>query len=223
MTVNRKTSIPPKVILIVLLIIGLQLAFGLQQYLSREGKKTAAPAGNANATALPPAKPLGDFRLIDQAGLPFTLENLKDRWSFVFFGYINCPNICPTTLSVMQQVWRQLRASKANMKQLQMIFVSVDPERDQPQQLQDYVTYFDPAFIGVTGDPDEIDKLTNQTGILYGYEDADEETGNYVVNHSVQILLFDPQARLQTALSPPFDSATIVRKLQSIQDKTRKP
>jgi len=131
---------------------------------------------------------------------------------------MNCPDVCPTTLSIMQQVWRQLRSNRADMKQLQMIFVSVDPERDRPQQLQDYVSYFDPTFIGVTGDPDEIDKLTNQTGILYGYEDADEETGNYVVNHSAQILLFDPQARLHTVLSPPFDSATIVRNLQSIQN-----
>ena len=219
MTANHKMSIPPKVILIVLVILGLQLGFGLQQYFSHERKKTAPPAGNA---VLPPAKPLSDFRLIDPRGRPFTLANLKNRWSFVFFGYMNCPDVCPTTLGIMQQVWHQLRTSKADMKQLQMIFVSVDPERDQPQQLQDYVAYFDPAFIGVTGDPDEIDKLANQTGILYGYEDADEETGNYIVNHSVQILLLDPQARLQTVLSPPFDSATIVRKLQSIQDNVGK-
>jgi len=207
-------SIPPKVILIVLIIIG------LQQYLSHERKKTA-PANKTNAVSAP-AMPLSDFRLIDQKGRSFTPENLKNRWSFVFFGYMNCPDICPTTLSIMQQVWRQLRADKADMKQRQMIFVSVDPERDQPQQLQDYLAYFDPTFIGVTGNPDEIDKLANQTGILYGYEDADEETGNYIVNHNVQILLFDPQARLQTALSPPFDSATIVHKLQSLQSNAGK-
>ncbi len=219
MTANHKMSIPPKVILIVLVILGLQLGFGLQQYFSHERKKTGPPAGNA---VPPPAKPLSDFRLIDPRGRPFTLANLKNRWSFVFFGYMNCPDVCPTTLGIMQQVWHQLRTSKADMKQLQMIFISVDPERDQPQQLQDYVAYFDPAFIGVSGDPDEIDKLANQTGILYGYEDADEETGNYIVNHSVQILLLDPQARLQTVLSPPFDSATIVRKLQSIRDNAGK-
>ncbi|VAX12425.1 Cytochrome oxidase biogenesis protein Sco1/SenC/PrrC, putative copper metallochaperone [hydrothermal vent metagenome] len=103
------------------------------------------------------------------------------------------------------------------MKQLQMIFVSVDPGRDQARQLQDYVYYFDPAFIGITGNLDEIDKLVNQAGILYGYEDEDENTGNYVVNHSTQILLFDPQARLYAILSPPFESETIVHDLQSIQ------
>ena len=217
---GKKTILPSWLLLLILIAAGLLagnlLHLSLHAPSNTQPNTLDAPALHVT-TLLPEPRVFSDFHLLDSSGQAFTLARLKNHWSFIFFGYMNCPDICPATLSIMQQVWRQLREHKADMKQLQMIFVSVDPGRDQPQQLQDYVNYFDPAFIGVTGNLDEIDKLVNQAGILYGYEDEDEDTGNYVVNHSTQILLFDPQARLYATLSPPFESETIVHDLQSIQ------
>ncbi len=217
---GKKNILPSWLLLLILIVTGLlagnPLHLSLYAAPNTPPNTPDAPVLRA-AVLLPEPKVFSDFHLLDSSGQTFTLARLKNHWSFVFFGYMNCPDICPATLSIMQQVWRQLREHRAEMKQLQMIFVSVDPGRDQLQQLQDYVNYFDPAFIGVTGNLDEIDKLVNQAGILYGYEDEDEDTGNYVVNHSTQILLFDPQARLYAILSPPFERETIVHDLQSIQ------
>ena len=98
-----------------------------------------------------------------------------------------------------------------------MVFVSVDPDRDTPELLKQYVRYFDPSFIGVTGKADEIDKLTGQLGILYGFEDKDAE-GNYNVNHSAQFVLIDPQGRLRAVISPPHDPATIASNFQTIRN-----
>ncbi len=212
---NQKMTLLRWFMLLLLIVAGLLAGNLLHLYLNPPAT-TAAPLTQA-ATVLPEAKILTDFHLLDGKGQDFDPEHLKNHWSLVFFGYMNCPDVCPLTLNIMRQVWQRLRERKANMERLQLFFVSVDPERDHLQQLQEYVSYFDPSFIGVTGEANEIDKFTNQAGILYGFEDADEDTDNYTVNHSVQILLIDPQARLHALLSPPFDSETIARDLQSIQ------
>ncbi|VAX09785.1 Cytochrome oxidase biogenesis protein Sco1/SenC/PrrC, thiol-disulfide reductase involved in Cu(I) insertion into CoxII Cu(A) center [hydrothermal vent metagenome] len=165
---------------------------------------------------LPKPVIISNLHLLDAQNHAFTLERLQDHWSLIYFGYMNCPDVCPATLSIMQQVWRQLREQKADMTQFQLVFVSVDPDRDQPQQLQEYAGYFDPSFIGISGDANEIDNFTRQTDIKYGFEDEDE-TGNYAVNHSTRILLLDPQARLRAFLSSPFDSKSITHDLLAIQ------
>ncbi len=215
MNSDQKMTLPRWLPLLLLIVTGL-LAGSLLHLFLNQPSIVGAPLTHA-AMVLPEATVLSDFHLLDGRGQDFDPEHLKNHWSLVFFGYMNCPDICPTTLSFMRQVWQRLRERKANMQRLQLYFVSVDPDRDHLQQLQDYVSYFDPSFIGVTGEADEIDKFTNQAGIFYGFEDADKDTGYYTVNHSVQILLIDPQARLRAFLSPPFDSETIARDLQSIQ------
>ncbi|UCE88723.1 MAG: SCO family protein, partial [Pseudomonadota bacterium] len=101
-------------------------------------------------------------------------------------------------------VWKTLPAERRAAAGAQMVFVSVDPDRDSPDKLKAYATYFNPEFIGVTGKPEQIDRLTGQLGILYGFEDPDENE-NYAVNHSSQVLLVDPQARLRAVFSPPHE------------------
>ncbi len=154
-------------------------------------------------TLLPQAKVIGDFSLVDQNDQPFTRERLKNHWTFAFFGYTHCPDVCPTSLAMLAQMQRRLE--KAGTPELpDVIFVSVDPERDTLATLATYVPYFHPDFLGVTGEPDEIHSFTRRLGILYGK--AENDSGeNYLVDHSASVLLFDPDGNMRAVFGPPHD------------------
>src|SRR5580658_7819798 len=111
------------------------------------------PLALASGTILAPARPLADFSLIDNQGRSFGAANLRGHWSLTFFGYTDCPDYCPTTLTTLAALEKQLRADKA-LAPLRVIFVSVDAKRDTPAQLEKYVPYFDPEFVGLTA-PDQ--------------------------------------------------------------------
>jgi len=165
---------------------------------------------NLSATLLDKSKPLHNFELIDQNNKPFNLKSLKNHWSFLFFGYTHCPDICPLAMQVMRKVWQDPRLKTATASNLQMIFVSVDPDRDTPILLKSYVHYYNPAFIGITGKADEIDNLTGQLGILYGFDEPNEN-GDYNVSHSGQIILIDPQGNMRAVFSSPLIPKIIVK------------
>ena len=168
------------------------------------------------------ARYVKDIHLIDYNEQAFTETQFKGKWTFMFAGFTNCPDICPTTMLVLKAVWAQMPDYAKQSPPVQMIFLSVDPGRDSPKYLKDFVTYYHREFIGVTGKPEEIDKLVNQLGIYYGFDDAGD-TKNYQVNHSGQIVLIDPEGKLRAIFSTPHNAATIVdsyikiRKLHSSQ------
>ncbi|MGD8408013.1 MAG: SCO family protein [Thiohalophilus sp.] len=202
----RKCICYPIIALVALGGVGLGIWLS-QHYLS--GKSLPR---ELEATVLEQPRELNPFTLHDASNQPFNLDRLKGHWSFLFFGYTNCPDVCPTTLNVMQGVWQKLPTRPGDAQQPKMYFVSVDPDRDDLKTLKKYVNFFDPSFIGVTGNLDEIDNLTGQLGVLYGYdENKGGGANNYTVNHSAQILLIDPEARLRAVFSPPHDSTTIAR------------
>ncbi len=201
-------------LIIIVAVLSLIAGFGLKQLMRSSGSQ---PAAKLQATILEPPHVVKDFRLLDHDGKPFTSASLQGHWSFLFFGYTNCPDVCPTTLKVMQAAW-QLIPHGAEVKAApKMYFVSVDPDRDSLKSLKQYVQYFDPTFIGVTGPLDEIDKLTNQLMVLYGYEDKEKDSDQYVVNHSAQLLLLDPRGRLRAILPPPHKAANIAREFRIIR------
>src|SRR6185437_6073448 len=105
----------------------------------------------ASGTWLPDAKPVVDVHLIDSQGRPFTRASLVGHPTLVYFGFTHCPDECPDTLAALAQVKKQ-----AQLPDLQVLFVTVDPERDTPAVLAGYLRHFDPCFFGVTGDPGEI-------------------------------------------------------------------
>ncbi|MEJ2361893.1 MAG: SCO family protein [Gammaproteobacteria bacterium] len=150
---------------------------------------------------LQPGKPLKGFALIDYDHQPFTPDRLKGRWTFMFFGYTNCPDVCPTTLLKMKSVWNKLPAAARARPAPQMVFVSVDPKRDTPERLKKYVTFYHPGFLGVTGKAKEINKLTHQVGVQYSF--TKNSNGGYTVNHSAQIILVDPKGEMRAVFSPP--------------------
>lgn len=191
------------------LVLGIWLS---QRHSTADAVATVPPG--LEATYLPQGKPLRSFDLVDHDEQPFTQDRLQNRWTFLFFGFTNCPDVCPMALQVMRGVTEQV---KGQAPVPQVVFVSVDPERDPPATLKAYVRHFDPEFLGVTGKIDQIDALTRHVGVLYGYEDPDPETGDYTVNHSAQILLIDPQARLRAVFSTPHDVNAMARDFLKIR------
>lgn len=161
-----------------------------------------------SATVLPEAKALPNFLLEDHHGHEFKKENLKGQWSFIFFGYTHCPDVCPTTLSLLNQVDEILK-KVPGVTLPKTIFISVDPARDTRALLAEYVPYFNTEFIGVTGRPENLKMLTKSLGIAFGKE-GDVESGDYEVFHSARIMLIDPEARLKALFSYPHDVNQIV-------------
>ena len=169
-----------------------------------------------SATVLPEGKALPAFVLEDHHGQAFTNESLKGNWSFVFFGYTHCPDVCPTTLSLLNQVDQTLK--KAGGTDIpKTVFISIDPERDTVAQLADYVPYFNPDFIGVTGSLGNLQALTKSLGIAFGKE-GDTEGDEYELFHSTRIMLIDPEARLKALFSSPHDVKIIASDYSKIID-----
>jgi len=164
----------------------------------------------------PEPKPLQAFELSDQYGQAFNLDSLKGKWSFVFFGYTYCPDICPTTLSTLTGVIKQLQADPHRLSNIQVAFVSVDPQRDTPDLLESYLKYFNEAFQGVTGAVQDIDSLTRQFGAGY-MKEPETVPGQYLVSHTSSIFLVDPHGQLLAAFSPPHDPNTIVEQFLQIR------
>lgn len=161
----------------------------------------------------PNPKQLHDFNTLDQTGTKFGLEQLTGKWSFIFFGYTHCPDVCPITLSVMSDVYQELEPQHND---IQVIFVTVDPDRDTTEELAQYVAYFNKDFIGLGGGKKKIDSLTKQIGIAY-YINNEKQNENYLVDHTASIFLIDPKARLIAKLSPPHNTDKIIQQFTDIK------
>ncbi|MEM6998453.1 MAG: SCO family protein, partial [Pseudomonadota bacterium] len=162
----------------------------------------------------PNPKQIQEFDTTDQSGNTFNLNNLNEKWSFVFFGYTHCPDICPITMTVMNQVYTQL---STDYKNLQIIFVSVDPQRDTIEKLQQYVSYFNPDFYGLGGSSNKVDSLTKQIGVAYYLNNQNQAEG-YLVDHTASIFIFDPKARLVGKLSAPHEAEKIKNQFIKIKE-----
>jgi protein SCO1 len=156
----------------------------------------------ASGTLLAPARKLADFSLIDNQGRSFAAANLRGHWSLMFFGYTNCPDYCPTTLTTLAALEKRLRAAKT-VAPPQVIFVSLDAKRDTPAQLNQFVPYFDPEFIGLTAaSQPAIEALAKKWGVAVQIQYAAD--GNYIVDHSAAIFVIDPAGNIAAILTGPF-------------------
>ncbi|WP_304640022.1 SCO family protein [Pseudomonas sp.] len=141
-----------------------------------------------------------EFEMVSDSAEPWTLDDLKGQWDLVFFGYTFCPDICPTTMAELRQIVTGLPEDQA--EQLQVTMVSVDPNRDTPQQLTNYLEFFNAGFRGATGTPDQLANLARSLSIAYIEPDTSEE--NYLVDHSGQVVLVNPQGQYVGFLRPPL-------------------
>jgi protein SCO1 len=152
----------------------------------------------------------GPFRLIDQDGKPLSDQDLKGRPFLIFFGFINCPDICPTTLFEMSEVLRRLGPDADRVRGL---FVTIDPERDTPDKLKDYLSSFDPHLIGVTGDPNAIAAAAKAYRVYT--KKVPLEGGNYTMDHTTIVYLMDKEGRFVAPFSlkrRPEESAADLRR-----------
>lgn len=133
---------------------------------------------------------LDAFSLTDNTGQPFNNASLEGRWTAIFFGYTFCPDICPLTMASLRQFY-QLLEERGEEEDLQVVMISVDPERDTREVMANYVRYFNPGFIGVTGEYATVYTLARQMNITFNYVAMDDE--NYLVNHNGEVMLIDPQ------------------------------
>jgi len=134
------------------------------------------------------------FTLLGFDGEEFGISRLEGKWSFIFFGYTNCPDVCPVTMANLATVFRKLEARSRPMSNIQGIFISVDEARDTPEILKQYVLQFDPRFKGLSGTKPQLDNFTRQLGVLY-YIDPENPDENYPVSHNSSLFLIDPKAR----------------------------
>ena len=154
---------------------------------------------------------LQEFSLTDQNNRPFTLEELRNKNTLLFFGYTSCPDICPTTLTVLNQLHKQLE------KEINVVFVSVDPQRDTTDKLSSYMEYFNQDFFGITGSKKGIDQVTKQFNAGYIIEEKISDD-NYLVSHTSSIFLIDPELNIIAAFSPPHHASIIASQLKMINE-----
>lgn len=129
-----------------------------------------------------------DFELTDHRGVVRTDEDFAGRWLLVFFGFSNCPDVCPTTLAEVAAVMDGLGAP---VEQVQPLFISIDPERDTPAALAEFVPRFEAGIIGLTGTPDQIAQTASSFYIFYEKIEEAAAPGGYTMGHSSQLFLFD--------------------------------
>ena len=151
------------------------IALGLGLFYASRTNHTEPPLLES-ATLLMPPKLISEPGLVDHNNKPFTLSSLKGKWSFFFFGYTNCPDVCPATLYQFKMMAKLLEAYPKLKSTTRFILVSIDPERDTTKQLKSYVQYYNPDFIGVTGKQEKIHSFSRQMGVIY--ERRDIEGGN---------------------------------------------
>lgn len=146
-----------------------------------------------------------DLSLMDENGQQVEEDAYIGKTTLLYFGYTHCPDVCPTSLARMTAAIKKLDESARD--DIQVLFVSVDPERDTPARLRQYTDVFGPQFIGLTGNTEQLDELTNRYRVSYGYGDKDAN-GNYDVSHSSGIFVFNAQgdARLLMRNSDPIPS-----------------
>jgi protein SCO1/2 len=154
-----------------------------------------------NAVLYPQPREVPDFHLVQTNGQPLTVADWRGHWNVVYFGYTNCPDVCPTTLATFKELWREL-GRRGLHERVRIDFISVDPERDTPAQLGRYVGYFSPDFIAATGSDEELTRLTRTLGLVYTRSVA--ANGNVDVDHSGSAVIIDPKGRLIGLFRPPF-------------------
>ena len=150
----------------------------------------------------PQARALPNFQLIDHNNQPFTSAKLIGHWSLVFVGYTYCPDICPTTLADLKNVYPELQKIPTDSP-IQVILLSVDPKRDTSERLNDYINFFHSDFIAVSGEHSQLFPLVRAMGMMYSMSESTDNP-NYLVDHSSSVVVVSPKAQVIGRFKPEF-------------------
>lgn len=203
-----------------ILLVALIIAASLVAYwVSRPVPSTQFPTALQSAL-WPEPKPLPSFTLTNHLNQPLKRDEFLGHWTFLFFGYTSCPDICPNTLAVLRSIADRLESVQGGANPPQYLFVSVDPQRDTVERLNNYVTYFHPSLVGATGKEEVIAELAKELYILYERAET-RSPDDYDINHTASIVLVDPQARLYGKFSPPHKPGEMVELYQRLREHYR--
>jgi protein SCO1 len=207
--VARPPANPPRpprfaVIAIVLAAVLVVAAGALLALAVRETPRGAA--GTALASAIG-----GPFRLIDQNGKPVSDADLKGKWQLVFFGYTHCPDTCPTALNEISLALDQLGVKR---DEVEIVFITVDPERDTPAVMKAYVQSFDARIIALTGSPDAVAQAAKAYRVYYAKHPRGD--GEYDMDHSAVIYVMNPEGRFTATFTPDSTADAIAQRLQKL-------
>ena len=180
------------------------MAAGLGLWL---GTSTFSPRAMRSALLYPAPREIPAFQLSRADGGTLRQQDWRGKWNLVFFGFTHCPDVCPTALGVLKQVRANLVEAKLGDR-VGMTFISVDPERDTPEQLKRYAAYFSPDLVAATGSDAELTALTRGLGLLY-VRTPPAADGSYNVDHSASVVIVDPQGRMAGQFRPPLDAAAL--------------
>jgi protein SCO1 len=156
--------------------------------------------------------PALDFTLMSEYGTRMTADNLRGKTVLLYFGYATCPDVCPTTLTTLSGALKRLGRAGQSVR---VLFVSVDPRRDSPRKLRDYVAAFGPQFVGLTGTDDELTALAKRYRVAYRRE-APDANGNYAVYHSSAVFVFDRSGRARLLVTPSEPDEQLARDLSAL-------
>lgn len=180
-------------------------------------QRNAPPETQAAAVYREP-RALPDFALVAHDGSTFDVARLRGHWTVLFFGFTNCPDVCPATLAQLAAVRRRLADLPAG-QQPRVVMVSVDPKRDTPERLARYVPYFDPSFMGVTGTTESIAGLTKRMGVAVHV--GPEREGVYTVDHTAALFLIGPDASIAAVFPTPHVADVIADDYRAIVTRRR--
>mgnify|MGYP001163999387 FL=1 len=185
--------------IIISFIIILALTFLFAEYLSRKN----APQKMSEI--------IDKVHLIDHNGQAFKKTTLKNKPSLLFFGFTNCPEICPTTLADLSEITKEVTSS---VNAINIIFVTLDPIRDNKKHLKDYVQYFGSNIIGVTGDKVEIKKFAENWGVFY--ETVNTSNNNYTLNHTATVFMIDELGNFRGTISWGENETSVMQKINNL-------
>ena len=186
--------------IIISFVIILIMTFLFAEYLSRKN----APEKLSEI--------ISKVSLIDHNGQAFKSTTLKNKPSLLFFGFTNCPEICPTTLADLTQITKEVTS---NDDSINIIFVTLDPKRDNKEHLKDYIQYFDGNIIGVTGNQIEIKEFADNWGVFY--ETVKTTNSNYTLNHTATVFMIDALGNFRGTIAWGENESSIIQKINNLR------
>jgi len=209
-----------KLLYILIIVIALSLIsfFGFKTY-----KKMALANEpiEISGTYLEKPRMITPFSLKKANGMNFDDTSLMDHWSLVFFGYTRCPDICPRALEMLNKFYSTFKKiPEVNKDDLpEVVFISVDTNRDDLEQLQEFTNRFNKGFIGVSGEQNQIANLARNLGVVYKQISVGEDNENYLFDHSSTIYVINPKGELQALFTAPHNPEVISSQLKQIIDR----
>ena len=201
-----------KTVFILVALVALVIGLTVYRVLNSERQIDPTQMLDAGIVILPQGRDMPKLTLTNQDGEPMQVDQLEGKWTLLFFGYTFCPDICPATLAELRQLRGQLPDEVR--EQLRPVLVSVDPARDTPEQLKQYLEFFGEGFVGLTGTLDDIQTLANGVGIPFIPGDTSRE--NYTVDHSGNLVIIGPDGRQHGFIRAPLKVQKLSQQLPAL-------